>query len=48
MSKDEAINILKNSDLSEKTDYRNKERLLEPAKQYHENIKERLKEQVKN
>ena len=60
MSKDDAINIMKNSNLNEKSGFikkksvrtnsyqRNREKLLRRAKEYHENKKERLQEQAKN
>ena len=65
MSKDDAINIMKNSDLNEKTRIlffflhyikmskttyyqRNKEVILNRAKEYYENNKERLRKQARN
>ena len=67
MGKDNAINIIKNSDLNEKSGLllfffllykyqkkmstyyqRNREKLLNRAKEYYRNNKERLREQVKN
>ena len=54
MSKDDAINIMKNFDLNRKmgdvTTYyqKNKEKLLNRAKEYYENNKGRLREQARN
>ena len=50
MSKDDAIDIMKNSDLHEKTYYyeRNKEVILNRAKEYYNNNKEVLREKERN
>ena len=51
ISKDDAINIMKNSNLNKKADYyyqRNRETILNRAKEYFKNNKEVLRQQARN